>query len=247
MKKTKSTPVDIEFKNVSKNFYLCKNDTQRLTTLMFPFIRKKRTRLTLDKMNFTIHQGEKVAFVGRNGAGKSTTLKIISGIIKPSSGKILVKRKISSLLDVGAGFEPDFTGRENIYIRGTLLGYSKKEIDAVLDKIVEFSGVGDYLDMEMKRYSSGMSAKLGFSINLFLHPEILIVDEALSVGDVKFNEKAKKEIFRLSKKENLTLIIVSHNEQTLKGLCDRGIYIKDHKIAFDGPINKCLSIYNSDN
>ncbi len=238
--------IDIEFDKVCKNYFLCKNDWERLKTLLFSWERKKRIRHTLDNISFKIHQGEKVAIVGKNGAGKSTILKVMAGITIPSSGKVLIKRKLSTLLNVGAGFEPEFTGRENVYIRGTLLGFSKKEIDKALDDIVEFSEVGEYFDMEMKRFSSGMSSKLGFAINLFLNPEILLVDEALSVGDAKFNAKAKKAINDLSKKENLTLIMVSHNEETLKGLCDRGIYIKDHKVAFDGPIKKCLEIYAKD-
>ncbi len=239
--------IDIEFKNVTKNYFMCKNDIQRLGVFLFPSLRKKRVKKTIDNVSFKIHQGEKVALVGKNGAGKSTILKMISNIVKPSSGEITVNRRVSTLLDVGAGFEPEFTGRDNVYIRGTLLGYSKKQIDEVFNQILEFSEVGDFIDMEMRRYSAGMLSKLGFSINMFLHPEILIVDEALSVGDAKFNAKAKKEISKLSKKENLTLIIVSHNEETLHGLCNRGILVQNNHIEFDGPISKCLKIYNEKN
>lgn len=236
--------IDIEFCNVSKNYFLCKNDFERLQTVLFSFERKKRLKPALNNVSFRIYEGEKVAIMGKNGAGKSTLLKIISNIVKPSSGKVVVNRKISSLLDVGVGMEPEFTGRDNIYIRGTLLGYSKKEINEVIDKIIDFSGLREYVDLEMKRYSSGMISKLGFSINLFFNPEILIVDEALSVGDVDFNNKAKQEIIKLSKEKKTTLLIVSHNEDTINGLCDRGICILNNKIAFDGEFKKCLEFYN---
>lgn len=239
----KNKDIDIQFENVCKNYFLCKNDWERLKVLIFPFSREKKLKKTLDNISFTIYKGEKVAIFGKNGAGKSTVLKIISNIVKPSSGKFKVYRKVSSLLDVGIGMEPEFTGRENIYIRGSLLGYSKKEINLAIDKIIDFSEMSEYIDLEMKRYSSGMISKLGFSINLFLNPEILIVDEALSVGDVNFNNKAKQEIIRLSKEKDLTLLIVSHNEDTIKDLCTRGICIENHRITFDGDFNECLKYY----
>ncbi len=240
----KKTEIDIEFINVSKNYFLCKNDLQRLQVLLLPFKRKKMTKLALENISFTIKKGEKVAIVGKNGAGKSTLLKIISNIVIPSSGQVIVNRRVSSLLEVGVGLEKEFTGRENVYIRGAILGYSKKEISEVIDKIIEFSDMKEYIDLEMKRYSSGMIAKLGFSINLFLNPEILIIDEALSVGDTEFTNKVKKEIEKLSKNSELTLLIVSHNEDTLKGMCNRAILISDHKLAYDGNLKDCLKLHN---
>ncbi len=243
----KNKKIDIEFNNVTKNYFLCKNDWERLQTLFLPFTRKKRTNTILKGISFHINQGEKVALIGSNGAGKSTILKIICGIVKPSSGKKTVNRRISSLLNIGVGLEGDFIGKENIFILGTLLGYSKKEIKKRLNQIIEFSELKEYIDLELKRYSAGMISHLGMAIIISLEPEILIVDEALSVGDKKFNEKVKQEINKLSRDNNTTLLIVSHNEQTLTDLCTRGIYIKNGNIAYDGDIKKCIKMYHDDN
>ncbi len=242
----KNKKIDIEFNNISKNYFLCKNDWERFQTLFFPFTRKKRTNTILKDISFRIHQGEKIALIGSNGAGKSTILKIICGIVKPTSGKKIVNRRISSLLNIGVGLENDFLGRENIFILGTLLGYSKKEIEKKIDKIIEFSELKEYIDLELKRYSAGMISRLGMAIIISLEPEILIVDEALSVGDKWFNEKVKKEINELSKNNNTTLIIVSHNEETLLDLCNRGIYVKDGNIVYDGDVKKCINMYHKD-
>lgn len=246
-KKEKKHDLDIEFKNINKTYYLCNNDFQRLLLLLIPSKRKSKAKVVLNNISFKIYKGDRVALIGHNGAGKSTIMQLMVGGTIPNSGQITVNRKISSLLDVLGGIEDKFTGKDNIYIRGSILGYTKKQIDQVYDKIVEFSELGPYINQELLRYSYGMKCKLGFSINIFLHPQILLVDEALSVGDEAFNKKAQLALEKLSKKEDTTIIIISHNNQTIKKLCNRGIYLKDGKIVCDDKLDVVLKKYHQDN
>lgn len=239
----KKNNADIVFNNVSKTYYLCANDMQRLLLIVAPWI-KRNTKQAIKNISFSINKGEKVAFVGVNGAGKSTILKIISGAAIHSSGKFKIKRRISCVLDVGSGLEPDFSGIENIYIRGALLGYSRKEINDHINEIVEFCGIAEYIGQELKRYSAGMIAKLSVSIALHLKPEILLIDEALSVGDIAFNNKFKKKVIELSHKNDLTLLLISHNEETILDLCNRIILIHDSVIVYDGPTKIGLEKYH---
>lgn len=239
----KKNSVDIVFNNVSKTYYLCANDLQRLLLIIAPWI-KRNTKQAINSISFTINRGEKVAFVGINGAGKSTILKIISGATINSSGKFKIKRRVSCVLDVGSGLEPDFSGIENIYIRGALLGYSRKEIKTHIEEIVEFCGISEYIGQELKRYSAGMIAKLSVSIALHLKPEILVVDEALSVGDISFNNKFKNKVIDLSRKSDLTLLLISHNEETILDLCTRIILIHDSIVMYDGPTKAGLEKYH---
>ncbi|MGL4952146.1 MAG: ABC transporter ATP-binding protein [Mycoplasma sp.] len=239
----KNNEIDIQVTNLTKNYYLCRNDWERLLLIIAPWV-KRETKHALSNIDLTIHRGEKVAIIGKNGAGKSTFVKILSKAVIPSSGKIKVNRRITAILDVGSGLEGNFSGRENIYIRGAILGYSKKEIKESVDKIIEFANLEQYIDQELKRYSAGMNAKLAASIALHLSPEILIIDEALSVGDIEFNTKFKNRINELAKQKDTTLIIISHNEETIHDLCDRTVLIHDNIIQFDGKTEDGIKRYH---
>ncbi|MGL4948293.1 MAG: ABC transporter ATP-binding protein [Mycoplasma sp.] len=243
MKKELTKEIDIEFKNINKNYYLCKNDWERLKLIIAPWA-KKEIKYALKDINFTIHKGEKLAIVGKNGAGKSTIVKILAKAAVASSGKVITNRRITAVLDVGSGLEHDFSGLENIYIRGAILGYSKKEIAKSVDEIVKFAELEQYINQELKRYSAGMVAKLSTSIALHLSPEIIIIDEALSVGDIEFNIKFKNKINELAKRSDTTLIIISHNEETIHDLCERIILIHDNKVHFDGDVEKGIKEYH---
>lgn len=237
---------DIILENVSKEYSKYNSDLKRLIGVLFPWTKVPKAKV-LDDISFKINQGERVAFIGKNGSGKSTILKIISEITTPTSGKVIVNRRVNTLLEVTAGFSPEFTGRENIYIRGALLGLNRKQIKELESEILDFAEISpDFIDQQLKRYSSGMVAKLGFAINLLCHPEILIIDEALAVGDVYFKDKCIKAIKELSKKSTITILFVSHDEKMVKEFCDRGIFIKDSKIVIDGKINEVFLKYNQE-
>ncbi len=238
---------DIILENVTKEYSKYNSDLKRLIGVLFPWTKVPKAKV-LDNISFEINQGERVALIGKNGSGKSTILKIISGITTPTSGNIIINRRVNTLLEVSAGFSLEFTGRENIYIRGSLLGLSKKQIREIEDKILEFAEIStDFIDQQLKRYSSGMIAKLGFAINLLCHPEILIIDEALAVGDIYFKDKCINAIKEISKKSTITILFVSHDEKMVKEFCNRGIFIKDSKIVIDGEINRVFKEYNKKN
>lgn len=244
MKSTnKNQLVDIELKKVTKKYFMCKNDMERLLLIIAPW-KKHQVKTAINDLNLKIYKGEKIAIIGKNGAGKSTIVKMISSAVIPSSGKVILHRRVSCILDVGSGLEPDFTGRENIFIRGAILGYTRKQIQVHVDEIIDFCDIKEYIDLELKRYSAGMTAKLSVSIALHLDPEILIVDEALSVGDISFNNKFKQKINELSKKSDITLILISHNEETIFDLCKRGIIIHDNVVKFDGKVDEAMSAYH---
>lgn len=196
----------------------------------------------LNSLNFCVYPGDRIGIIGQNGAGKSTLLKIISRILPPTSGSIRLRGRVASLLEVGTGFHPDLSGKENIYLNGTILGMTEKEISNRFDEIVAFAGVEKFLDTPVKRYSSGMFARLGFSIAAHLDPDIFIVDEVLSVGDVQFQEKCLKKLDHLSE-EGRTILFVSHNIGAILSLCNKGIYLKEGKIAAQGPIEECVNSY----
>lgn len=238
--------LDISLNSISKEYSKYNNDLKRLLSVLIPCTKMEKF-IALKNINLQIKQGEKVAFLGKNGAGKSTLLKLISGITLPTTGNINVNRRVSLLLEVSAGFNIEFTAKENILIRGILLGLTKKEILSKQEEIFEFAEIDiDFQNQLLKRFSSGMIAKLGFAINLICNPEILIVDEALAVGDVGFKLKCEKEIKKLSKEEKLTLIFVSHDQKMVEEFCDRGIYISNSEIKADGPIKEVFKIYNND-
>lgn len=194
-------------------------------------------------INFEVHRGEVLGIIGKNGAGKSTLLKILSKVTSPTTGVIKSRGRIASLLEVGTGFNPELTGRENIYLNGAILGMTKKEIAAKLHEIIEFSGCERYIDTPTKRYSSGMTVRLGFAVAAFLEPEILVVDEVLAVGDAEFQKKAIGKMQDISREGGRTVLFVSHNMAAVKSLCTRGIVMDRGSVAFMGDTDKALSFY----
>lgn len=197
----------------------------------------------LKNISFEVQRGEIVGIIGKNGAGKSTLLKLLSRITSPTTGEIRAKGRIASLLEVGTGFHGDLTGRENIYMNGSILGMTRSEIVRKLDEIVDFAGVERYIDTPVKRYSSGMFVRLGFAIAAFLEPEILVVDEVLAVGDAEFQQKAIGKMQDVSRGEGRTVLFVSHNMTAVKSLCTRGIVLENGMVMFDGNVSDAISRY----
>ncbi len=197
----------------------------------------------LRDINFKVEQGDVVGIVGKNGAGKSTLLKILSRVTSPTTGDIKIKGRIASLLEVGTGFHPEMTGRENIFMNGSIMGMTKTEIKSKFDEIVDFAGVAKYVDTPVKRYSSGMMVRLGFAIAAHLEPEILVVDEVLAVGDAEFQKKAIGKMQEVSKGQGRTVLFVSHNMAAVKSLCTTGIVLQNGMTAFAGDIDKTLKFY----
>lgn len=200
----------------------------------------------LKDVSFEVKRGEIVGIIGKNGAGKSTLLKILSQIVEPTAGKIEINGRIASLLEVGTGFNPELTGRENIYLNGTILGMTRKEISKKFNEIVDFSGVEKFIDTPVKRYSSGMKVRLAFAVAAHLEPEILIIDEILAVGDLEFQKKCLGKIDEVAKCGR-TVLFVSHNMAAIQGLCTRCIMFKDGQIKSIGPVKKIISLYNNEN
>jgi len=198
---------------------------------------------SLKDINFEIEQGDAVGIIGRNGAGKSTLLKILSKVTAPTTGKISGKGRIASLLEVGTGFHPELSGRENIFLNGAILGMRKKEIQRKLEEIVDFAGIERYLDTPVKRYSSGMYVRLAFAVAAHLESEILIVDEVLAVGDAEFQKKCLGKMSDVSKGEGRTVLFVSHNMASIKQLCDKGILLNNGIVQDSGKISKIISSY----
>jgi len=205
----------------------------------------------LRNINFEIQKGEVIGIIGKNGAGKSTLLKILSRVTTPTTGCIKANGRIASLLEVGTGFHPEMTGRENIFMNGAIMGMTKNEIRRKMDEIIDFAGVERYIDTPVKRYSSGMTVRLGFAVAAHLEPEILVVDKALAVGDAEFQKKAIGKMQDVSSNDGRTVLFVSHNMNSIRRLCSRGILLKDGLIEFTGPmdetINKYLSVFQSEN
>lgn len=199
----------------------------------------------LKDINFKVEQGDVLGIIGKNGAGKSTLLKILSKVTTPSTGTIKARGRIASLLEVGTGFHPEMTGRENIYMNGAIMGMTKAEISRKFDEIVDFSGVERYIDTPAKRYSSGMTVRLGFAIAAHLDPEILVVDEVLAVGDAEFQKKAIGKMQDVSKGEGRTVLFVSHNMDAVKKLCNKGMVLQNGQMHFTGGIDETLDNYLS--
>jgi lipopolysaccharide transport system ATP-binding protein len=198
---------------------------------------------SLQDINFEIQQGEAVGIIGRNGAGKSTLLKILSRVTTPTTGRINIKGRVASLLEVGTGFHPELTGRENIYLNGAILGMRKREIDSKLDEIIDFSGVERYIDTPVKRYSSGMYVRLAFAVAAHLESEILIVDEVLAVGDAEFQKKCLGKMGEVSKGEGRTVLFVSHNMGSINSLCQKGLVLNNGNVSFGGDIRLAVDDY----
>lgn len=232
----------IEFKNVTKRYKLYKNDKQRLLGIFFKNIKYKEKK-AVDNVSFKIKKGEAVALFGKNGAGKSTILKMITEVAFPTSGKIIVNGRVSALLELTSGFDLEFTGRENIYLKGQILGLTNKEIKVLEKQIVDFADLEEYIDQPVRTYSSGMKARLGFSINVNIDPDILIVDEALSVGDEEFRNKCVEKVNEIVNQEDVTLLFVTHSTAVAKSFCKRGIVMNKGKKQFDGDIDEAIEKY----
>lgn len=200
----------------------------------------------LKDLNFEINQGDRVGIIGRNGAGKSTLLKILSRITEPSKGLVTIRGRVASLLEVGTGFHPELTGRENIYLNGAILGMTRAEIKRKFDEIVDFAGVEKFLDTPVKRYSSGMYVRLAFAVAAHLEPEILVVDEVLAVGDAEFQKKCLGKLEDVSKNEGRTVLFVSHNMGAIAQLCDSAVFLKEGKIKLVSSPLDCIDAYNND-
>lgn len=197
----------------------------------------------LDNISFEVKKGERIGIIGHNGAGKSTLLKLISRVTGPTEGNIYLNGRVASMLEVGTGFHPELTGRENVYMNGAILGMTKKEIDAKMEDIIEFSEVRQFIDTPVKRYSSGMYVKLAFSVAAHLDSEIMIMDEVLAVGDVAFQNKCLTKMKDVSEKEEKTILYVSHNMNTIRQLCDRVIVLNRGTIVFNGAVEEGISAY----
>ena len=201
----------------------------------------------LRDITFDVEQGDVVGIIGRNGAGKSTLLKLLSSITSPTTGVIRTRGRIGSLLEVGTGFHPEMTGRENIYMNGSIMGMTRQEINRKFDEIVDFAGVERYIDTPVKRYSSGMTVRLGFAVAAFMEPEILVVDEVLAVGDAEFQKKAIGKMQDVSHGEGRTVLFVSHNMSSIRRLCKKGVLLDNGCIKYQGEIDDVVSNYLSDN
>ena len=232
----------IKFDSVTKKYKLYSSTRKRLLGIFFKKIKYKEKK-AVDDVSFDIKRGESVALFGKNGAGKSTVLKMITGVAFPTEGEIMVNGRVSALLELTSGFDQEFTGRQNIYLKGHILGLKDSEIQKLEDTIIEFSELNDYIDQPVRTYSSGMKSRLGFAINVNIKPEILIVDEALSVGDAAFKNKCQKKINELINQENVTLLFVTHQTSVAEEFCERGIVMKDGKMIFDGPVAEASAYY----
>ncbi|HOB62539.1 MAG TPA: ABC transporter ATP-binding protein [Candidatus Competibacteraceae bacterium] len=198
----------------------------------------------LDDVSFSIKKGQTVGIIGSNGAGKSTLLKVISRVIRPTEGRVFLKGRIAPLLELGAGFDYEMTGRENIFLNGAVLGFSKKNMADQIEQIVDFSGIKEFIDAPVRTYSSGMVARLGFAIATHIQPEVLIIDEILSVGDAEFQQKSTARILNYHKNGS-TILIVSHNAPSIKQLCDHAIWLEHGSIKMQGDANEVVDHYSA--
>ena len=240
-----SDEVVIRFDHVTKTYNVKKNDRGRFLGI-FNYKKKGMFLGSVDAskdLSFEIKKGEAVAFLGRNGAGKSTALKMVTGVTTPTSGTVEVKGRVSALLELTAGFDMQLTGRENIQLRGQILGLTKDEIADVEPGIVDFAELGLYIDQPMRTYSSGMKARLGFAFAVAIDPEILVVDEALSVGDRAFQKKCIARIREIMMDENVTVLFVTHASATAKEFCSRGIVLDKGTKVYDGTIEDATAYY----
>ena len=235
----------IKVSHLTKIYKLYDKPIDRLKESLYPLKKKYHKEFyALNDVSFEIKKGETVGIIGKNGAGKSTLLKIITGVLTPSSGHVHVNGRIASLLELGAGFNPEYTGVENIYLQGTLMGYSKEEMEAKIDEILAFADIGDFVYQPVKSYSSGMFARLAFAVAINVDPDILIVDEALSVGDAAFQNKCIRKMEEIGKK-GITILFVSHDTQTINKFCNRAIWLNGGIIKEQGKPELILENYMS--
>ncbi len=231
--------------HVGMKFNLSKEKVDNLKEYVIRWLKKDLNYnefWALKDVSFSLEKGDRLGILGLNGAGKSTLLKVVAGVLKPTEGTVQTKGKIVPLLELGAGFDKEYTGAENIYLYGAVLGYSKKFVAEKFDEIVEFSGLGDFINVPLKNYSSGMKSRLGFSIATVVKPEILILDEVLSVGDVKFRKKSEKKIMSMFD-EGVTVLFVSHSLAQVKRLCNKAILLEQGRIIASGDIKEVSRIY----
>lgn len=236
--------VVIEFKNVTKRYKLYKNDKQRLFAVFSKRVKYKE-KLAVNDVSFQIRKGESVAFLGKNGAGKSTILKMMTEVAFPTSGEIMIDGRVSALLELSSGFDMEMTGRDNIYLKGQLYGLKNNEIAELEDTIVDFAELDEYIDQPVRTYSSGMRARLGFAVSINIKPEILIVDEALSVGDKEFRKKCRQKVNEIIERDNVTLVFVTHSIGMAKEFCKRGIVMKKGKLVYDSDIDSAIKFYDA--
>ncbi|WP_236968253.1 ABC transporter ATP-binding protein [Microbacterium aurantiacum] len=238
-----ATPPSIIVDHVSKVFL--KRNSHSFKEAFIGWVRKKKVRAdsfrALDDLSFQVGQGEAVAVLGLNGSGKSTTLKLVSGVLEPDAGRVFTRGRVAGLIEVGAGFHPDLSGRENVYLNAAILGMKREEIDARFDDIVAFSEIGEFIDQEVKHYSSGMFMRLAFSVAIHVELDVLLVDEVLSVGDAPFRAKCAEKIKELTS-TGVTMLVVSHDMNMVKELCERGIVVAKGKKIFDGPVDEAVSV-----
>ena len=234
----------VEFNDVVKRYKLYKNDKRRFMAIFSSKI-PYREKIAVNHVSFDVKRGEAVALFGKNGAGKSTILKMITGVTFPTSGVIIVRGRVSALLELTSGFDPELTGRENIYLKGQLCGLHDKEIAEREEDIIAFAEVDEYIDQPVRSYSSGMKARLGFAVNVNIRPEILIVDEALSVGDKAFRQKCLEKVRQIIDDDGVTLLFVTHSTGTARKFCERGIVMQKGKLVFDGDIDEAIARYEA--
>ena len=239
----KTKPI-IELNDVSKEYTLYKSRKQQFVAL-FHKPKSAKQHMALDHVSFQMMRGESVGIIGKNGAGKSTLLKMITGVAFPTKGEVKVRGKVAALLELTAGFFSEMTGRENIHLKGQLLGLGQEEIKRIEPDIIEFAQLGDYIDQPIRTYSSGMKMRLGFAININIQPDILVVDEALSVGDAQFRKKCTDKVADLIA-QGVTVLFVSHSAKSIQEVCKRAIYLKKGKMVFDGDVKKALELYQND-
>ena len=235
----------IKVENVGMEFNLSQEKTDNLKEYVIKFLKRElmyQSFWALENISFEVEKGDKMGVLGLNGAGKSTLLKLISGVMKPTEGSIELKGRISPLLELGAGFDTNYTGRENIYLNGAMLGYTHEFIESKFDEIVEFSEIKEFIDVPLKNYSSGMVARLGFSIATVVEPQILILDEVLSVGDAKFKEKSEKRM-KSFLNEDVTVLFVSHSIDQVKSLCNKAIWLEKGKLIMQGSVEEVSEKY----
>lgn len=238
--------VVIKFTNVTKEYKLYKNDKARFKALFSKRVKYKVKR-AVNNLSFEVRKGDGIALIGKNGAGKSTILKMITGVSYPTEGEIYVKGKISALLELSSGFDLESSGVENARFKCSLMGMSSEEIEEVLPDIIEFADLGEYLDQPLRSYSSGMKARLGFAISVNSKPDILIVDEALSVGDKEFRKKCVKKVRSIMADKDVTLLFVTHSLSTAKEFCQRGIVLEKGTKLYEGGIDDAIEFYDSMN
>lgn len=239
----KKQDIAIQVQNMTKSFKLFYDKPSTLKErLVFWNHKKSESRIVLKNINIDIKKGETVALIGTNGSGKSTLLKLMTKIIYPTKGKLKTNGKLTSLLELGAGFHPDFTGRENIYFNASIFGLTKKEIDERIDEIIAFSELEEFIDSPVRTYSSGMYMRLAFSVAINVDAEVLLIDEILAVGDQHFQDKCFAKLHEL-KDSGKTIVIVSHSMEAIKSLCDRAIWIYEGEVKEDGKVKTVVDKY----